>query len=104
MNTYLYAPAVSCDEIHKEKRQMDTRVCPPSLAPRNSVLHLTANSDGRAESLAEPRLTPQRFGVIAPSETKIGQISYKDFHKFELRGKSHHKQRAGGFEFDSALY
>ena len=33
MNTYLHAPAVSCDKIHKEKRQMDIRVYPPSLAP-----------------------------------------------------------------------
>ena len=34
MNTYLYAPAVSCDEIHKEKRQMDIKSAPPSLAPK----------------------------------------------------------------------
>jgi|GEM_PF-2173469 hypothetical protein len=28
LNTYLYAPAVSCDEIHKEKRQMDIKSAP----------------------------------------------------------------------------
>ena len=37
MNTYLHAPAVSCDKIHKEKRQMDIRVYPLVLPQKFSA-------------------------------------------------------------------
>jgi len=47
MNTYLYAPVLSCEEIHEEKRQYGYKSLPPALAPRNSALHLTANPEGR---------------------------------------------------------
>ncbi len=34
---FLYAPLVSCDEIHKVKRQIDTRVCPLILPQKFSA-------------------------------------------------------------------